>query len=752
MSVCARIALAVILFSGRLSADEITDLWTWTLQPPAQAWTQPDFDDTNWKSGFGGFGTPGTPGSRIGTEWSSDAIWLRKRFQLDTVPQQPALLIHHDEDADVYLNGQQIASFDGFLSKYEIVPLTKEAAGRLSTGEQLLAVHCRQTNGGQFIDVHLVDAASVPKLPRPRRSLIPFQTTLTTTWGEAVTAENAWTEYPRPRLVRDRWTNLNGHWDYAISAGDQRESPDEWAGKILVPFAPESQLSGVERMLDTDQALWYRRSFQAATKNGQRQLIHFEAVDYSCEVFVNGQLVGTHTGGHTPFTFDITDEIHDGENRLTVRVTDATEEYQLRGKQSLRPRGIWYTQVSGIWQTVWLEEVPSTYLKDVVISTDAATGTIRVSPISSGRHAARVQVFDDGEPVASATGIGTLTLAIPDAKLWSPSTPHLYDVVISLLDETGAAADTVRSYAGIRTIARQRGTDGHWRMTLNGQPLFHWGPLDQGWWPDGLLTPPSDEAMRFDIEWLKSAGFNMIRKHIKVEPRRYYYHCDRLGMLVWQDQVSGGPGPEWTRLFPLPNDAEWPEREHQQYMLELDRMITALESHPCIAVWVPFNEAWGQHRTMQVGDWIRQRDPSRLINIASGGNFFQSGNIVDEHRYPHPGFPFELAKGGRFHEFIKVIGEFGGHGLPVQGHLYDAGRRNWGYGDLPRDATEYRDRYVKSIRMLNELRGQGIAAGVYTQTTDVEGEINGLMTYDRRVIKIPAEELAELHRILFTTP
>lgn len=272
--------------------------------------------------------------------------------------------------------------------------------------------------------------------------------------------------------------------------------------------------------------------------------------------------------------------------------------------------------------------MPSTYLKDVVISTDAATGTIRVSPISSGRHAARVQVFDDAEPVTSATGIGTLTLAIPDAKLWSPSTPHLDAVVISLLDETGAAADTVRSYAGIRTIARQRGTNWNWRITLNGHPLFHWGPLDQGWWLDGLLMPPSDATMRFDIEWLKSAGFNMIRKHIKVEPRRYYYHPDGLGMLVWQDQVSGGPGPAWTRLFPLPNDAEWPEREHQQYMLELDRMITAMESHPCIVVWVPFNEAWGQHRTMQVGDWIRQWDPSRLITIASGGNFFRSGNIV----------------------------------------------------------------------------------------------------------------------------
>lgn len=396
-----------------------------------------------------------------------------------------------------------------------------------------------------------------------------------------------------------------------------------------------------------------------------------------------------------------------------------------------------------------METVPSEYLRDVVITTSAEQGSITVSPVAPGRLPIAVEVRDGDIPVAAAAGRGAVTLQIPQAKLWSPDSPHLYDLQVRLLSENGSTLDTVRSYAGIRSVGRTRDADGHWRMTLNGKPLFHWGPLDQGWWPDGLLTPPSDAAMLFDIEWLKSAGFNMIRKHIKVEPRRYYAHCDRLGMLVWQDQVSGGPGPAWTRLDPLPDDAEWPEPQHQQFMLELDRMVTLLESHPSIVVWVPFNEAWGQHRTMQVGEWIEQRDPTRLINIASGGNFHHSGHIVDEHRYPHPGFPFMLARGGRFHDYIRVIGEFGGHGLPVAGHLYDPDRRNWGYGDLPQTPAEYRERYQQSIGMLRELQSRGIAAGVYTQTTDVEGEINGLLTYDRRVIKIPAEELAELHRTLF---
>ena len=284
---------------------------------------------------------------------------------------------------------------------------------------------------------------------------------------------------------------------------------------------------------------------------------------------------------------------------------------------------------------------------------------------------------------------------------------------------------------------------------MNGEPLFHWGPLDQGWWPDGLLTPPSDEAMRFDVDWLKAAGFNMIRKHIKIEPRRFYAYCDQIGMLVWQDHVSGGENPPWTRLQPDPVDAAWPVEQHEQFMIELERMIDSLENHPSIVVWVPFNEAWGQHRTVEVGNWVSKRDPSRLVNVASGGNFWPSGDIVDSHRYPDPGFPFEQGVNGRFDDYIKVMGEFGGHGYPVQGHLWDANRRNWGYGGLPQSEAEYRQRYVNSLQILNELREQGIAAGVYTQTTDVEGEINGLMTYDRRVIKIPADDLAELHSLLF---
>ncbi|MFZ9090943.1 MAG: glycoside hydrolase family 2 TIM barrel-domain containing protein, partial [Planctomycetaceae bacterium] len=308
------------------------------------------------------------------------------------------------------------------------------------------------------------------------------------------------------------------------------------------------------------------------------------------------------------------------------------------------------------------------------------------------------------------------------------------------------------SYTVIRSVGRARDADGHWRFTLNGQRLFHWGTLDQGWWPDGLLTPPSDEAMRFDIEWLKSAGFNMIRKHIKVEPRRYYYHCDRLGMLVWQDQVSGSEKetwPEWTRLAPDPVESTWPVEQHQQFLVELDRMITSLENHPSIVCWVPLNERWGQHRTIEIGEWTTARDPSRLVNVASGGNFFPTGHIVDAHKYPHPEFPFNQGQGGRFEQFIKVMGEFGGHGLPIEGHLWAPDRRNWGYGELPQNPAEYRDRYLTSLNLLNDLRHRGIAAGVYTQTTDVEGEINGLMTYDRRVVKIPAAELAAMHQRLF---
>lgn len=580
------------------------------------------------------------------------------------------------------------------------------------------------------------------------RAAEPFKSDLITEWGATVTPENAWTEYPRPQMARDDWQCLNGQWDYAITPATRTDKPQKWDGKILVPFALESRLGGVQRLLEGSEALWYRRPFSVARSGARRVLLNFEAVDYRCDVSVNDRPVGAHQGGNTAFSFDITDALRDGENELVVRVADQTEEWQLRGKQVRKPEGIWYTQVSGIWQTVWLEQVAPTHLADLKLRTDIEKGTITVNPRVAGDASGtkiRAIAKDGDRVVAEATADGELTLVIPDAKLWSPAAPHLYDLEISLSGADGQSLDQVRSYAGIRSVGKTRDANGNWRFTLNGKPIFHWGPLDQGWWPDGLLTPPSDEAMLFDIEFLKSAGFNMIRKHIKVEPRRYYYHCDRLGMLVWQDQVSGGKNPPWTRLKPDPQDADWPAAEHEQFMLELERMISQLENHPSIVVWVPFNEAWGQHRTVEVGRWVAKRDPSRLVNIASGGNFWPVGDVVDTHNYPHP---TEALDEDRFADYIRVMGEFGGHGLLVPGHVWDANRRNWGYS-LAKTTEEYTARYRDSLKRLNDLRKKGIAAGVYTQTTDVEGEINGLLTYDRKAVKIPAKDLATEHQILF---
>lgn len=732
------------------SADGSDKPWRYTFDQPADNWQQAEFDDTAWNQGRGGFGTRGTPAARIGTVWKTNDIWLRKSVRLDAVPEHPALLIHHDEDAEIYINGQQVLAVTGWSVDYAIVKISPQHQQALRAGENLIAVHCHQKTGGQYIDVHLVDGDNPPPPP----PAIPFQSELITQWGADLDAENVWAEYPRPQLARTNWQNLNGHWDYAVrplanQAPANQAAPSQWDGQILVPFCLESKLGGVQRLLGADETLWYRRTFDVSTDSSRRTLLNFEAVDYRCEVFLNGNSVGKHQGGNTPFSFDITDALRSGENELVVRVEDETEAWQLRGKQSLEPAGIWYTRVSGIWQTVWLEQVAASHLVDLKIHTDVTTGQIEIRPQIEGQQAVsavRLTVKDGEQTVAEVQG-GTnrLAVAIPNAKLWSPTSPHLYTLEVALLDADGAVLDQVSSYTGIRSVGKIRDADGHLRMTLNGQPLFHWGPLDQGWWPDGLLTPPSDEAMLFDIEYLKAAGFNMIRKHIKVEPRRYYYHCDRLGMMVWQDQVSAGHNPPWTRLKPNPQDADWPDDQHAQFMLELERMIDLLENHPSIVVWVPFNEAWGQHRTVEVGKWTVERDPTRLVNVASGGNFWPAGDIVDHHSYPHPNFPFDPK---RYRDFIKVVGEFGGHGYPVPGHLWDAERDNWGYGGLPKTEEEYRQRYVTSLEKLQQLMQQGIAAGVYTQTTDVEGEINGLMTYDRKQIKIPAKQLAEMHRRL----
>lgn len=653
------------------------------------------------------------------------------------------------EEMQLHVNGLQIAR----RRSAGLIPL--QPGDGLSVGRDELSAAGDYRAPNPFRGtITAVDVAAGSEV----RALRPVISPLTTPWGEKVTAENAWTEYPRPLLQRKQWTCLNGHWDYCITEASQVKIPSQWTGKLLVPFCPESRLGGVQRLLNEVEALWYRRWFTVDALSQQRCILNFEAVDYECEVLVNRQSVGRHTGGHTPFHFDITEFVREGSNELVVRVTDQTEAWQLRGKQSRNPRGIWYTRVSGIWQTVWLEMVPDLHMTDLRITPDAERGAVAVEASLSAPGKLRITVSAEQQPIATVSAAAsqqtriTSEITIPSARLWSPADPYLYDLKIEVLAADGTVMDTVRSYAGIRSVGRARDADGHWRFTLNGQRLFHWGTLDQGWWPDGLLTPPSDEAMRFDIEWLKSAGFNMIRKHIKVEPRRYYYHCDRLGMLVWQDHVSGSEKetwPEWTRLAPDPVESTWPVEEHQQFLVELDRMITSLENHPSIVCWVPLNERWGQHRTIEIGEWTTARDPSRLVNVASGGNFFPTGHIVDAHKYPHPEFPFDQGQGGRFEQFIKVMGEFGGHGLPIEGHLWAPDRRNWGYGELPQNPAEYRDRYLTSLNLLNDLRHRGIAAGVYTQTTDVEGEINGLMTYDRRVVKIPAAELAAMHQRLF---
>lgn len=579
----------------------------------------------------------------------------------------------------------------------------------------------------------------------------PAPSPLMTPWGEKLTPHDVWTQYPRPQLVRERWQNLNGLWQYAVTPASATAA-GPWAGEILVPFAIEAPLSGVGRDLAPDEALWYRRTFDLKAPPQNRLLLHFEAVDYRTQVWVNGQEAGDHTGGTLAFSFDISSLVKPGSNEIVVKVIDRTNarySFQLVGKQSLSPKGIFYHRCSGIWQTVWLEEVPENFIRALQIST-TVDGTVHIRPDIVGAGTIHTRLLLDGSLVAE--GGDTLTVANP--RLWTPAEPTLYDLEVELRDAKGNVLDKVTSYTGIREVGRVQDADGHWRFTLNGQEVFHLGPLDQGWWPDGLLTPPSEEAMLFELNFLKQAGFNMVRKHIKVEPRRYYHLCDRLGMLVWQDQVSGGPNPKWHWLDPErnkepnrpapddPKDAEWPDDAHALWMNGLRGMIDQLGSHPCIVIWTPFNEAWGQHRTVEVGKWVTEYDPSRLVNIASGGNFFPVGHIADMHSYPHPVFPFHIPD---YADYVKVVGEFGGHGWKVSGHVMDENAKYFVYGGMPKDMEEFKARYGESIRLLGELRQKGVSAGVYTQTTDVESEINGLLTYDRKVLKIPADSLRKMH-------
>ena len=565
-----------------------------------------------------------------------------------------------------------------------------------------------------------------------------------TNWANKIDPENVLPEYPRPILERTEWKNLNGLWDYAILPAGRTE-PSNFDGKILVPFAVESSLSGVQKEVGDKNELWYRRTFTIpSTWKGKNILLHFGAVDWKTEVFINDIKIGTHTGGYTPFCLDITPFLKSGNQKLTVKVWDGTDRgFQPRGKQVSRPEGIWYTSVTGIWQTVWLEPVNEEYITNVksvpdidnnLLSVDVSAKNTRFSDI------VEVKILSGGSIIASAKAAPcqTLDLNIPDAKLWSPESPFLYDMEITLYAD-GKIMDKVKSYCAMRKISTKRDENGIVRMQLNNKDYFQFGPLDQGWWPDGLYTAPTDEALAYDIQKTKDFGFNMIRKHVKVESARWYTHCDRLGILVWQDMPSGDRSPQWqNRDYFDGTDLKRSPESEANYRKEWKEIIDFASVYPSVIVWVPFNEAWGQFKTAEIAEWTKAYDPSRLVNPASGGNFYHTDDILDLHNYPGPEMFLYDA------ERATVLGEYGGIGLPMEGHLWQTDR-NWGYVQF-KNSKEVTDEYIQFAEQLKRMIKSGFSAAVYTQTTDVEGEVNGLMTYDRKVIKLEEDRLRKVNR------
>ena len=565
-----------------------------------------------------------------------------------------------------------------------------------------------------------------------------------TEWSETVNPKQVLPEYPRPQMVRGEWSNLNGEWEYAIRAKGGVE-PTAYDGNILVPFAVESSLSGVQKTVGTDNELWYKRTFDIPSSWKNKNIIlNFGAVDWKADVFVNDILIGSHKGGYTPFSFDITPYLKGQKGqKLTVRVWDPSDAgFQPRGKQVAKPEGIWYTPVTGIWQTVWLEPVASNHITAIKAIPDVDNSVVGVTVStseSSVTDIVEVQISDkNNNVVATAQGVQgqEMRLQVKDAELWSPENPYLYDMKVTLL---GKQKDEVKSYTAFRKISVQKDAAGIYRMCLNNKPLFQYGPLDQGWWPDGLYTAPTDEALLYDIKKTKDWGFNMIRKHVKVEPARWYYHCDREGILVWQDMPSGDMGNQWgPREYNAGTDKNRTQESISNFYAEWKEIMNLCMSNPSVVVWVPFNEAWGQFDTEKVVAWTEAYDPSRLVNPASGGNHRACGDILDLHNYPGP--EMYLADPMR----VNVLGEYGGIGLALDGHLW-WNNRNWGYIQF-KSSDEVTAEYVKYAKELKTLVKKGFSAAVYTQTTDVEGEVNGLMTYDRKVIKINEDAVRKINK------
>ena len=571
-------------------------------------------------------------------------------------------------------------------------------------------------------------------------------------WASDVDLDNPLPEYPRPQLVRPNWVNLNGVWEACVH---DLESEPSFSDTIIVPFPVGSELSGFDHVLQPDEVISMRRFFQnPLLRTDERLRVHFGAVDWSCTVFVNGILVGTHAGGFDPFFFDITNALVEGqEQEIIVSVTDPTDSgHQPIGKQTLNPFAIQYTAVAGIWQTVWLEPVPIACIERATTVTNISESSVSVTCQVSNASDTMSLVFicsANGSMVAQTESPirkdqTETILNISDLRLWSPNNPFLYDLQLQLIDSSGEVVDEADSYFGAREITCEPDQHGHHRLFLNGEPVFHLGLLDQGWWPEGLFTAPTDEALKFDIEATLAMGFNTIRKHVKVEPARWYWHADRLGVLVWQDmpstafdmvafgkQLAEGMQPElmdWGLISPG-NDPEG-------FRIELDAMLDALESFPSIVVWVPFNEAWGQHDTDHILTHVMKRDPTRLVDGPSGWTDTGTGHMRDHHLY-QDAEKLPAYEDGR----ATVYGEFGGISLFVDGHVMV--EKGWGYTKTE-TAEDLRASYSQLLGEIAALIPLGLAGVIYTQTTDVESEINGLLTYDRKY-KIDPDILCSLH-------
>ena len=560
-----------------------------------------------------------------------------------------------------------------------------------------------------------------------------------TKWAEQVDPNKTLPEYPRPIMEREKWKNLNGLWDYAIQPVG-KTAPLKYDGKILVPFAVESSLSGVMKEVGSANELWYETTFSIDSDWKNKDiLLHFGAVDWKAEVWVNDIKIGVHTGGFSPFNFNVTPFLNTKLNTLKVKVWDPSNDGpQPRGKQVKNPEGIWYTPVTGIWQTVWLEPVSKKHIEKLKSTPNIDANTITILSEVEGADRGdiiEVTVYDGNTVITSSKSVAgqSVDIVLNNPKLWSPDSPFLYDVTVKLISG-GKVQDEVKSYFAMRKISSKRDEDGIVRMQLNNKDCFQFGPLDQGWWPDGLYTAPTDDALKYDIVRTKELGFNMIRKHVKVEPQRWYTHCDRLGILVWQDMPSGENAPVWQ----MHNYFEGTElkrtaESEEYYRKEWKEIMDNLYSYPCIVVWVPFNEAWGQFKTVEITEWTKKYDPSRLVNSASGGNHFQTGDILDIHHYPQPNLLLYDARR------VTVLGEYGGIGLPVEGHLWQTDK-NWGYTQF-KNKNETTAKYIEYTDLLKKLAKSGFSGAVYTQTTDVEGEVNGFMTYDRKVDKMNFSEV-----------